>query len=97
MRTVGDMNAAITDVITEATELYAACYGSQERSDMSAVRFDVWSSKMAYNFFNSALTPITDVFKQHVYGTHFQAALWRAVLDADTPVCMWPSTSWMVA
>ena len=54
LRTLGDLNAAITDVITEATELYAACYGSHERSVMSAVRFDVWSSKMANTFFTSA-------------------------------------------
>ena len=50
MTTLGDLTTAITDVITEATEFYAACYGSQERSDMFAVRFDVWSSNMATIF-----------------------------------------------
>ena len=93
------MNAAITDVITEATELYAACFGLQERSDMSAVRFDVWSSKMAKKMCSSsleleALPPTTDVFKHHVYRAHFQAALGRAVLDADPPVCDHPYHGW---
>ena len=89
----------ITDVITEVTELYAACYGSQERSDMSAVRFDVWSSKMANEICTSApevksLPPTTDAFKQHVYRAHFQAALWRVVLDDDPPVCDHPHHGW---
>ena len=59
---------------------------------MSAVRFDVWSSKMVNKICTSApelksLPPTTDAFKQHVYQAHFQAALWRAILDADPPVC----------
>ena len=31
LRRLGDLSAAVTDAITEATELYAASYGSQER------------------------------------------------------------------
>ena len=54
LRTLGYLNEAITDVLTEATELYAACYVSQERSGMSAVCFDVWSSKMANILITSA-------------------------------------------
>ena len=66
---------------------------------MSAVRFDVWSSKMANISFTSApelksLSPTTDALKQHVYRAHFQAALWRAVLDADPPVCDHPHHGW---
>ena len=58
---------------------------------MSAVRFDVWSSKIEKKMCTSsleleALPPITDAFKHHVYRAHFQAALGRAVLDADPPV-----------
>ena len=99
MTILGDLNAAINDVITNATEFYAACYGSQEMSDMSTVRFDVWSSKMANQIYTSApelksLPPPTDAFKLHVYRAHFQSALWRAVLDADPLVCDHP---WVVA
>ena len=62
---------------------------------MPAVRFDVWSSKMAKKICTLApklksLPPSTDAFKQHVYLTHFQAAPWRTVLDADPPVCDHP-------
>ena len=97
LRTPGELNAAITDVITEATELYAACYGSRERSDMSAVRFDVWSSKMAKKItviVLQSLPPTTNAIRQHVYRAHFQAALWRAVLDADPQVCDHPHHGW---
>ena len=50
-------------------------------------------------FFTSApelksLPPTTDAFKQHVYRSYFQAALWRAVLDTDPPVCDHPHHGW---
>ena len=85
--------------MTEATEFYVACYGSPKRSDMSAVRLDVWSSNMANTSCTSApelksLPPTTYAFKQHVYLPYFQAALWRAVLDACPPVCDHPHHGW---
>ena len=36
----------MTDVIAEATSFTAACYGSKE-TEMSEIRYDIWSSKMA--------------------------------------------------
>ena len=66
---------------------------------MSAVHSDVWSLKMANKICTSApelksLPPTTDAFKHHVYRAHFQAALWRAVLDANPPVCDHPYHGW---
>ena len=66
---------------------------------MPAVRFDVWSSKMVkINFTSSSelksLPPTADAFMKHAYRAHLEAALWRAVLDADPPVCNHPHHGW---
>ena len=42
-----NVDASIDDVIAEATVFMAVCDGSKERSNMSDVRKEVWSMKMA--------------------------------------------------
>jgi len=44
---LGILNAEMKDVIFEATQLYATCYGFKGVGDMSDIRYGVWSSKMA--------------------------------------------------
>jgi len=96
---LGDLDAELPDVISEATAFFAACYGSQETEDMSAIRFDVWSSKMANKKLTSApelktLPPTTVAFIQHVLRAHLQAAIWRAALDPDPPLIDPTSHGW---
>ena len=58
---------------------------------MTAVRFDVWSQKMANKKLTAApqlrtLPPTTEAFSQHVQRAHLQAAIWRSTLEADPPI-----------
>ena len=97
---IGDLDAELPEVISEATAFYAACYGYQETEDMSAIRFDVWSSKMANKKLTSApelktLPPTTAAFIQHVLRAHLQAAIWRAALDPDPPLIDPTSHGWL--
>ena len=57
---------------------------------MTAVRFDIWSQKMGNKKLTAApqlksLPPTTEAFTEHVHRAHFQAAVWRAALEADSP------------
>ena len=75
-----------SDVISEATSFLAACYGSKERDNMTAVRFDIWSQKMGDKKLTAApqlksLPPTTAAFTEHVHRAHLQAAVWRAAFQ----------------
>ena len=43
------------DVIEESGRFIAACYGSHERTNISAARYDIWTSKMANKKLTTAL------------------------------------------
>ena len=86
---LGEDASDMTDVIAEATSFTASCYGSKE-TDMSEVRYDIWSSKMANAKLSSApdlkcLPPTIDAYEVHVRRAHFQAAVWRNALQSDPP------------
>ena len=58
-------NAALPEVIAEASSFVAACYG--ERSiNMSNVRFDVWLTKMAQTPKLQSLPPTSESFSENV-------------------------------
>jgi hypothetical protein len=87
---LGVLEAGLTDVVKEATLFYAACYGLKDVHDMSTLRYNVWSSKMANTKLSAApelrsLPPTTAAFEPHVYRAHYQAAIWRAALDPNPP------------
>ena len=91
LKNLGHLDADLSNVISEATSFLAACYGSKERASMTAVRFDVWSQKIANKKLTAApqlkaLPPTTEAFTEHVHRAHVQAAIWRATLEADPPV-----------
>ena len=46
LRKFGYVDAEAKDVLAEATSFVAACYGSKLTTDMSSVRYEVWTSKM---------------------------------------------------
>ncbi|KAK2153873.1 hypothetical protein LSH36_282g01033 [Paralvinella palmiformis] len=57
---------------------------------MSAVRYDIWTSKMANKKLTTApqlktLPPTTEAFGEHVHRAHFQVAIWRSALQQDPP------------
>lgn len=90
LKNLGHLDSDFSDVISEATSFLAACYGSKERDNMTAVRFDIWSQKMGNKKLTAApqlksLPPTTETFTEHVHRAHFQAAVWRAALEVDPP------------
>jgi len=90
LKNLGHLDLDFLDVISEATSFLAACYGSKERDNMTAVHFDIWSQKMGNKKLTAApqlksLPPTTEAFTEHVHRAHFQAAVWRAALEADSP------------
>ena len=87
---LGHMNMKQSNLFVEATTFIAACYGSKERKNMTAVRFEIWSQKMAHKRITAApslktLPPTTEAFEEHVIRAHVQAAIWRSALETDPP------------
>ena len=86
---LGDSNIPFDQVLEETTQFVIACYGSREQN-MSSARYGIWTTKMANKKRKS--TPIlkvlpltTEAFELHVRRAHFQAAIWRSVLEPDPP------------
>jgi len=44
---LGKVSARMDEGIKESVRFIDACYGSHERTNMSAARYDIWTSKMA--------------------------------------------------
>ncbi len=78
------------DVIAESTKFIAACYGYPDATDMSKLRYKVWSNKMGNKKLNSApelkvLPPTSEALGEHIYRAHLQTAIWRSFKNADPP------------
>ena len=87
-------------VILQSVAFIASCYGHQNESNMTALRYLVWIGKMANHRLNSApelrvLPPTSEAFKQHVFRAHFQAAIWRSALQPDPPALSPLQYGWM--
>ncbi len=77
-------------ILLQCMAFIAACYGYPNETDMSSLRFKVWTNKMANHKINAApklkvLPPTKEAFEQHVRRAHLQAAVWRGALDSDPP------------
>jgi len=87
---LGKVAEDMEQIMEEATAFISACYGSRVTTNMSAVRYAIWTSKMANTKLTSApqlktLPPTTYAFVEHVHCALFQAAMWRAALQPDPP------------
>ena len=90
LKLLGQEDASITSVFTEANSFLAACYGYPQEANMNELRFAIWSSKMANSKLNSApqlkiLPPTNVVFEQQMLRAHLQAAIWMASLKSSPP------------
>ena len=77
----GDLRQASQQCVAFA----AACYGFPHETNMSALRYKVWTKKMGNHNRTKApelrsLPPTTEAFHQHVLRAHLQAAIWRNAL-----------------
>ena len=78
------------EINNQCTSFITSCYGYPQETDMTSLRYMVWTNKMGNHKLNSApqlrvLPPTTEAFEQHVYRAHLQAAIWRCALQADPP------------
>ena len=54
LNVLGQHDADMDDVVSEATRFIAACYGSRTKGDLSEIRYTIWASKMANTKITSA-------------------------------------------
>lgn len=100
LNTLGITTENDDSVILQSVAFIASCYGHQNESNMTALRYLVWIGKMANHRLNSApelrvLPPTSEAFKQHVFRAHFQAAIWRSALQPDPPALSPLQYGWM--
>ena len=87
---LGQNDADMDDVVSEATRFIAACYGSRTKGDLSEIRYTIWASKMANTKITSApklksLPPTNESFVEHVRRAHHKTAIWKGSLSPDPP------------
>ena len=88
---IGNINANMNDIQTEATYFIAACYGKPSgSSNMSDVRYQVWLSKMGNKNVRKmpklqSLPPTTESFKENLKRAHIQACVWKSALEPEPP------------
>ena len=84
------MQEDVGDIQSQCATFVASCYGFPSESNMTSLRYMVWTSKMANHKLNSTpnlrvLPPTREAFDEHVCRAHLQAAIWKCALDADPP------------
>ena len=87
---LGNPEGNLDDIKSQAASFIAACYGIPAVTDMTALRYRIWTSKMGNHKLNSApqlrvLQPTTEAFEEHVSRAHLQTAIWLSALDAEPP------------
>ena len=80
LKNLGHLDSDFSDVISEATSFLAACYGSKERDNMTAVRFDIWSQKMGNKKLTAApqlksLPPTTAAYPKQTTRMHNHSSI----------------------
>lgn len=87
--TLGDGNAALKDVVSEATKFMLACYGQSQSQTMTEARQRMWRSKVGRSMAGApklaTLPPTDEAFAGNVARAHLQVAIWRHALDAEPP------------
>lgn len=87
---LGNTTESDDNVKLQCISFIASCYGHEHISDMTSLRYLVWTNKMANHKLSTApklrvLPPTSEAFEHHVHRAHLQAAIWRSALDADPP------------
>ena len=76
----------------------ASCYGHDNESNITALRYLICLKKMSNHKLNSSpelkvLPPTSEAFKQHILSAHFQT-IWRSALDPDPPALCSSQYGW---
>ena len=78
------------EVLLEATQFVARCYGCASSESMSATRYEVWIGKTSKRKVAGApklksLPSTSEAFEQNVRRAHFHVSVWKAALEKDPP------------
>ena len=87
---LGNTEESNDDVMLQCISFIASCYGYHNETNMTSLRYHVWTNKMSNNKLTSApklrvLPPTSEAFEHHVHRVHLQAAIWRGALETDPP------------
>ena len=82
------VDVPLEKIVEEATSFIGSCYGYEGFTSMSALRHQVWVSKMGNNKLYAApelkVLPLTSAaFLEHTKRAHLQVAIWKASLCKD--------------
>jgi len=85
---IGNIHADWSDVMTQATEFTAECYGQPNTTSMSEARVSVWIAQIGKPGVTrvpklASLPPTTEVFTENVRRAHLQSFLWKSTLQLD--------------
>ena len=87
---MGNTEMPMDEVLLEATQFVARCYGCASSESMSATRYEVWIGKTSMRIVTGApklkfLPPTSEAFEQNVRRAHCQVPEWKAALEKDPP------------
>ena len=87
---MGNTEMPMDEILLEATQFVARCYGCASSESMSVTRYDVWIGKTSKRKVIGApklksLPPTPEAFEQNVRRAHFQVSVWKAALEKGPP------------
>ena len=83
---IGNIHADWSDVMGQATNFTAACYGQPKATSMSEARVNVWTAQIGKPGMTrvpklASLPPTTEAFSENVKRAHLQTFIWKNALQ----------------
>jgi len=83
---IGNIQADWSDVMAQATQFTAECYGQPRAISMSKTRVGVWAAQIGKPGVTHAsklasLLPTTEAFTENIRRAHLQVFLWKSALQ----------------
>ena len=96
---MGNTDMPMDEVLLEATQFVAMCYGCASSESMSATRYEVWIGKTSKRKVAGApklksLPSTSEAFEQNVRRAHFQVSVWKAALEKYPPELATTNFGW---
>ncbi|KAG0702222.1 hypothetical protein GWK47_025151 [Chionoecetes opilio] len=97
---IGNAEANWPEVLEQATQFIASCYGQSKTNSMSEARVSVWTSRTGKSGATvtpklCSLPPTTEAFIENVKRAHLQTCIWKNALQLDPPDLEPTSYGWI--
>ena len=88
LNVLGNVDAAWSDIMEQATQFMAACYGQPASNSMLEVRISMWRARIGRPGSTTSpkrcsLPPTTEAFSENVKHAHLQTRIWTNALELD--------------